>query len=241
MGDSKLKTNEQAHWERSAHAAALKAGNLKAPSCPQCHGSHGAAPPGVDSVGRVCGGCHVEELSQFDKGPHSRAYRKLGFAECVPCHGDHDVPPSRPLSLGLGSGAACGKCHVNDERPQQTASRLNELLRKGTDRAAAARAEVKRGERDGLFLAGVSLALAELTAAEEHLRPALHHLDTKALEAPVENVIVAAANVEQLVLQARRVRGVEHEGYYVALAAILLLFLLLLAKSWRLSQRRKPA
>ncbi|HEX9595720.1 MAG TPA: cytochrome c3 family protein, partial [Anaerolineales bacterium] len=45
---------QEADYKRSAHYRALTAqGNLAAPTCVTCHSSHGAAPPGVQSVTEV--------------------------------------------------------------------------------------------------------------------------------------------------------------------------------------------
>ena len=57
---SPLPTNQRADYQKSVHYAALTKGNdLSAPTCNDCHGNHGAAPPGVGAVANVCGTCHA--------------------------------------------------------------------------------------------------------------------------------------------------------------------------------------
>jgi Cytochrome c3 len=51
-----LPTSQLADYQRSVHSAALTKGNdLSAPTCNDCHGNHGATPPGVGAVANVCG------------------------------------------------------------------------------------------------------------------------------------------------------------------------------------------
>src|SRR5207302_1420728 len=46
-----LPTNQLALYQQSVHYAALTKGNdLSAPTCNDCHGNHGAAPPGAGSA-----------------------------------------------------------------------------------------------------------------------------------------------------------------------------------------------
>jgi cytochrome c553 len=53
-----LPVDQQARWRRSVHAAALfERDDLSAPTCNDCHGNHGATPPGLDSIAFVCGQC----------------------------------------------------------------------------------------------------------------------------------------------------------------------------------------
>jgi hypothetical protein len=234
MGESGLKKNQLSLWINSAHGQAVHAGDLTAPSCPQCHGAHGATPPAVDTVGQVCGKCHLDELSAFDKGPHSKAFRKLGFAECLPCHGSHEVMAARPISLGLDSSAACIKCHKGDELPREVAQRLTELVKGATDRAAKAKVMVLRAEREGLFVPGTAELLVEMNTAVERLRPALHSLDAHALDKPVAAVESAAGEAERIVSRARELRSVERRGYYLAVALIVALLILLARKGMQL-------
>ena len=67
----------------------LKMGLIVAPSCNDCHGNHGAAPPGVASVGNVCGTCHALIAERFRNSSHAPAFAAAG----APCARD---PPIRP-------------------------------------------------------------------------------------------------------------------------------------------------
>ncbi len=90
----------------SVHAAALlERGNLRAPTCVSCHGVHGAAPPALGDVDKVCGQCHTAERRYFTAGGHRRGGGD--GPECSSCHGSHGIQAARPERLG----ESCARCH----------------------------------------------------------------------------------------------------------------------------------
>lgn len=92
----------------SVHAHELfDGGNPRAPTCVNCHGVHGAAPPGAGDVDKVCGQCHTAERRYFAAGPHLKGMVAAGLPECVSCHGNHAVEVAKPERLAL----VCEQCH----------------------------------------------------------------------------------------------------------------------------------
>ncbi len=69
----------------------LEKGDLSSPSCNDCHGNHGAVPPGVESISKVCGTCHVLNMELFEQSPHKKAFDENDYPECESCHGNHLV------------------------------------------------------------------------------------------------------------------------------------------------------
>ena len=62
----RLDTTNIEQWRQSVHGQALlEKGDLTAPACNDCHGNHGAMPPGVDSVANACGTCHGKIANLF--------------------------------------------------------------------------------------------------------------------------------------------------------------------------------
>lgn len=135
-----LPVDQYAHWRQSVHAKALlERGDLSAPTCNDCHGNHGATPPGVDSVAFVCGQCHGRETELFrasrkqtgfeehnallaDAGQEScaachsapepqAALRMTHFTECSTCHSNHAVVRPTLAMLGSMPGTPCAFCH----------------------------------------------------------------------------------------------------------------------------------
>src|SRR5207244_221074 len=93
---------------RSVHAEALlKKQDLSAPTCNDCHGNHGAAPPGTASVGNVCGTCHARQAELFNMSPHQAVFDALAIPQCLACHGNHEVRHPTDAWLGVEPNAVC--------------------------------------------------------------------------------------------------------------------------------------
>jgi Cytochrome c3/Cytochrome c7 and related cytochrome c len=111
-----LPTGQYAQWQRSVHAAALlEKGDFSAPTCNDCHGNHGATPPGVASIVFVCGQCHAREAELF-----AQSDKRVGFqhhnedmedgSACADCHDDSE-PAFRVT--GVHRFNECATCHDN--------------------------------------------------------------------------------------------------------------------------------
>jgi len=105
--------NAYAQYMTSVHAHQLfDLGNLRAPTCVSCHGVHGATPPEVDEISKVCGRCHTAERRYFLAGPHAQKMAAQDVPACIACHGNHAIEASRVDRLGSG----CANCHEAGSR-----------------------------------------------------------------------------------------------------------------------------
>lgn len=112
MKEYKIPTDQYEKYKTSVHGIALlEKGDKNAPSCNRCHGDHGASPPDVTSVNKVCGACHVLNAQMFDESPHKVAFDKKDIPECVACHSNHGITPASDEMLGSGKRSVCIKCH----------------------------------------------------------------------------------------------------------------------------------
>ncbi len=113
-----LPTDQYALWRHSVHARSMfERDDLSAPTCNDCHGNHGAVPPGIDSVTFVCGQCHGREAQLFRSGPKREAFRQhneyldeAGEEGCAACH-DSEEPQG--TFTDLQRFIECSTCHGN--------------------------------------------------------------------------------------------------------------------------------
>ncbi len=127
----------------SVHARELlDRGNLRAPTCVSCHGVHGAAPPQVGDVTKVCGRCHTAEERYFIAGPHQAAMARQQLPQCVSCHGNHAVPAAVVDRLG----SSCASCHDASDPQIGLGGRLLADYRGADSAIRAAEAVVARAE-----------------------------------------------------------------------------------------------
>jgi hypothetical protein len=109
----------QCHEERfeqykgSIHATLLDAGNLAAPVCTDCHGSHSVSPKATYETitGLPCKKCHAAIFDAYASSVHGQARSELGHIEapiCADCHRAHDVSAA---SVGDRLKNTCLGCH----------------------------------------------------------------------------------------------------------------------------------
>ena len=117
MRASGASTDVVEEYSRSVHGRALlEEEHPAAPSCTDCHGSHGAAPPRIQEIEQVCGNCHSVVQGFYERSPHFRNGGRA-IVQCASCHENHAIdPPSPEMLLGDDDGH-CGSCHVGEDDP----------------------------------------------------------------------------------------------------------------------------
>jgi hypothetical protein len=221
MEGYRIPTDQFAKYRRSVHWEALaNRGDLSAPSCATCHGNHGATPPGVESVARVCGSCHVVFENLFDASPHKKAFDGMGLGGCVVCHSNHEIVKPTVALVGVEPGAACVNCHSASDPGYRAAqvmrARLDELS------SALKRSDniLKIAESSGME---VSEARLELGSASENLVKAkveLHSFDPARVDAISQKGLAAAAAVYREGQKALQERDFRRKGLAFSLIAI---------------------
>lgn len=116
MAEYSIPTDQLEKYKSSVHGRALlDRGDLGAPACNDCHGNHGAAPPGVTSLAAVCGVCHALEAELFATSPHADAFRENDFPMCETCHSNHEIIKPFDNMIGTAESALCIGCHSADD------------------------------------------------------------------------------------------------------------------------------
>jgi predicted CXXCH cytochrome family protein len=204
MKSYKIPTDQHDKYKSSVHAKALyERQDLSAPTCNDCHGNHGAAPPGVTSVGNVCGQCHVRQSALFQTSPHKAAFDAMQIAECLQCHGNHDIVSPSDQMIGVGDGSVCTTCHSQGDNGYTAAekmrTKLEELL------AGLGRAEeiLDRAERAGMEVSRPKFELSEAKDSLTHARVLIHSFS------PAEVEKIATPGIEKA-----------HQGYQAGEAAM---------------------
>ncbi|MBU1100880.1 MAG: cytochrome c3 family protein [Bacteroidetes bacterium] len=195
----KLKSNQYEEYSKSVHGVALlEHRDISAPACNDCHGNHGATPPGIQSISHVCGTCHVNNQQYFEKSNLSTIFSEAGFHGCEECHGYHSIPKPSDDMLGVGEKSVCIKCHDSGDVGYDAAlswgGKLNEL-RTIHEHAAEVLAEVvKKGMND----VDIDFALKDVNQSLIQLRTFVHTFDSKLIVEKADEGIVLANNALEL-------------------------------------------
>ena len=193
-GDPKLVPPAKATYaaySKSVHAAALlDRGNLKAPTCVSCHGVHGAAPPAVGDVDKVCGHCHTAERRYLTAGGHHPEGR--GGPECSSCHGAHDIEATKPERLGT----SCARCHDAGTPEAALGRRMWTEVRAAGDELAKAEAVATRADAVPINTDDYRARLEEARTYLRESLPAAHSVQEDVVAGFTTRARSVAAEVE---------------------------------------------
>jgi len=186
MASYGIPTDQLDKYEKSVHWEALSVRHdLSAPTCNDCHGNHGATPPGVSWVGNVCGQCHSVMAANFAKSPHGRSFPLMGIPGCVACHNNHDIHRTSDAMLGLGKDAVCSQCHDAGTPAGTKITAMRELIDSLRTELDSAGGILKRAERSGVEVSQAQFDLEGAHSALVSSRAAMHTFDLPTLAAEV--------------------------------------------------------
>ncbi|MBI3004416.1 MAG: cytochrome c3 family protein [Ignavibacteriales bacterium] len=172
-----IASDQYEKFAKSVHGQALlEKKDLGAPACNDCHGNHGAVPPGVESISKVCGTCHALNAELFSASPHKKAYDKRKLPECETCHGNHEVLAVTDDLLGVNEGAVCVWCHGNDKLPRgyHVARTMRQLVDSLMSAEKEATSLVVEAEQKGMEVGESRFMLRQVHQARLETRTKVH-------------------------------------------------------------------
>jgi hypothetical protein len=241
MADHGLPSDTSDRFVRSVHGKALLVERTRgAPSCADCHGSHGATPPGVEDVVQVCANCHTNTGEEYRKSPHfaskemacaachaeeakkDASYRRSG---CTACHDDHEiVPPGDWMYQGNKVGT-CDHCH----RQADKAAAMKTLIATHRERLRQAMQETERQIADakarGLFLDAEKVYLRESERIFVSVRPLMHSMDGPAIQKHLDGGVARQDRTREMIAK----KGNVIRDHIIISSAVALLLLLMAA------------
>ena len=237
-----IPNNQYALYKTSVHAKALyEKQDLSSPTCNDCHGNHGATPPGIASVANVCGTCHGRQAELFQASPHKSAFDQRQFGECIKCHNNHAINKPTDEMIGTSEKAVCITCHTAGDKGFIVAgamrTRIDELLAsiaKSTDILNSA-------ERAGMEVSRPKFEMKEATDALTHARVLIHTSSLAEVDKVVAPGMAASLKGYQAGIGALSERRFRRKGLAVSLVFILFLATLVYLKVKQIEGRQAAA
>ena len=184
MKPYKIPVDQYEKFAKGVHGIALlERKDFGAPACNDCHGNHGAVPPGVQSISQVCGTCHALNAELFSRSPHKKAFDSLKLPECETCHSNHEIVAATDDLLGATPPAVCAQCHT----PQENTVGYNaaRTMRAAVDSLVSledrARTLIDEAEQKGMEVSEAKFKLREVRQARLESRTTIHAFDEKRL------------------------------------------------------------
>ena len=224
MKQYKIPTNQFALYSISVHHEALAVrGDSSAPTCSTCHGSHGAAPPGIASVEHVCSTCHVFQQQLFDSGPHKDAFAGIGLPGCIVCHTNHGIQHPSDMMIGTQNSAVCVTCHSEGDPGYAAAGAMHTELIKLSEAIGRSDEILSRAGNAGMEVGEAKL---ELTEAQDDLtkaRVTIHSVRTGAVDQNVQAGLKVTRKTWQEGINAMAELKYRRKGLVVSVITILLM------------------
>jgi predicted CXXCH cytochrome family protein len=241
MAAYSIPTDQMLKYQRSVHGQLLLVErDVSAPACNDCHGNHGAFPPGAESVAMVCGQCHPINKELFLASPHKAAFQRLGLPECVACHGNHEVVRTTDEMLGTAPTAVCVGCHAPNSKGYVTAARMRQAVDELRQGIAAAEEAVGGATTAGMEVGEEEVALQSAREALIQTRNQVHAFDVATLEKAAQQGTVTAVGVERSARAALAEFANRRWLAAIPLAMIALVGVLLYAKIRSLDREAPP-
>jgi predicted CXXCH cytochrome family protein len=210
MEGYKVATDVVEKYKKSVHYEALtKKGDLSAPTCNVCHGNHGAAPPGVDSVANVCG----------------------------TCHSNHDVVKPSDTMVGTDEKAVCVNCHDAKSAGYQKAAAIRaslDDLRGAVQRSAEI---LDRAEHAGMEISQAKFELRGASDDLLKTRAAVHKIDPAAIKALTNDGVQIANKMYDKGVRAMDDLRFRHRGLWISVGIILVTIVGLVLKIKEIDRR----
>jgi predicted CXXCH cytochrome family protein len=223
MQGYKIATDVVEKYRQSVHYEALtKKGDLSAPTCNVCHGTHGASPPGVDSVANVCGTCHSLTADFFNQSPHKKGFAAMGLAPCVTCHSNHDVLRPSDTMVGTDDKAVCVNCHDAKSVGYQKAAAIRASLDELRGAVQRATAILGRAEHAGMEVSQEKFELRGASDALLKTRATVHQFDPVPIKKLSEEGVQIANRMYEKGVKAMDDLRFRHRGLWVSVGIILI-------------------
>ncbi len=190
-------------YVNSVHGfALLEKEDTGAPACNDCHGNHGAIPPGIESISHVCGNCHANNMLYFESSSMAEPFKELGIHACDQCHGYHDIQITNDNMVSVGEESVCTDCHSSGDDGYEAAENIHKDLKEFANEYNAAEVKLKEVQQKGMDDVDILFLLQEAHQILIHSRTLVHTFDPEKIHEKKEeglqkiNAAIALAHKE---------------------------------------------
>lgn len=218
-----IPTDQQEQYEQSVHWIWMsEEADLSAPTCNDCHGNHGAAPPGVASVEIVCGECHTFMADYFGDGPHEQYFIEADLPGCATCHGNHAIGATNDNLLLELNEAVCHQCHAEGEVGHDEFPQVKALIDSLQAEVITSREALEEAENLGMEVSQAQFDLEDVTNALVQARTAIHTFSVDSVRLQVEAGLAITASGHERAEEALREHLFRRQGLAVSVVLILM-------------------
>ncbi len=230
MEEYQIPTDQFEKYSQSVHGKMLlEDHDTGSPACNDCHGNHGATPPGVSSISHVCGTCHVNNMQYFMASKMGEVFADQELHACEECHGNHGVQKTFDAMVGVGEKSICIDCHGEGDEGYAVADTIYQQLNQVVTLYDSATVKRKEVLRIGMNDAEIGFLLQDAKQRLIKSRTLVHTFDPVKVRQKTEEGIgfiteaLVLAEQELIDFQTRR-RGFGIATIFITIMAVALFF-----------------
>jgi predicted CXXCH cytochrome family protein len=241
MAEYNIPTDQWENYKKSVHGVALlEKKDVGAPACNDCHGNHGAVPPEVESIDKVCGLCHHNNMVDFEKSTHFEYFSALDEPACETCHSNHYIVKATTALL-QGEKLVCAKCHDNDDGTGGLESAAMISLQIDSLEQIVADAHQKLNEADikGLFINDGLFLLKDAQQKVYESKTSVHTFNDSLVVSITNSGMGLALRADSLAVKLLGDYMFRRQGLIVSVFVLCFLAILILLKVRQIKKRQK--
>jgi predicted CXXCH cytochrome family protein len=240
MKEYGIPTDQFDKYVNSVHGKMLLEKNdISAPTCNDCHGNHGATPPGVKSISHVCGNCHVNNMDYFTSSPMAKVFQEMDFHACEQCHGDHGVQPTNDNMVGVGDSSVCINCHSEGDKGYVAAQEIHGYLRTLAGKYDHAQNLLHEVQKKGMEDVDILFTLQQANQDLIHTRTIVHTFQPAKVHEKAEQGIEKTGKAINMAQGELKEYVTRTRGFGVATIFITVLVIALFFKIREMERRKK--
>jgi predicted CXXCH cytochrome family protein len=241
MAGRDMPTDQAESYSSSVHGRMLlEDGDVSAPVCNDCHGNHGAAPPGLASVRNVCGQCHTVMADYFDQSAHGEIFEEEDLPGCSLCHGHHAVESVSDETLVERSTDVCLNCHAESDPEGGAFAAMARLLDSLEAEVEVSRLALEDAESRGMEVGQAFFELEDVNNVRARARSAVHTFSAEPVREEVEAGMSIAERAQERATDALDEYEFRRIGLGLSSLIIVLLIVSILMKAGELERAEKP-
>ncbi len=226
-----IPSNQLEEYSKSVHGEALlKNKDLGAPSCNDCHGNHGAMPPGIASISHVCGTCHTSNMEYFTTTKMAKSFEEMNFHACEQCHGYHAVQKPSTAMIGVNKESQCIECHTPGDEGYAVSKKIKESLVKLNNYYESANANFLEVRQKGMNDVEIGFLLQDVKQTIIQSRTLIHTFDSTKVSAKTEEGINIAVKASLLAKKEIDEYYTRRNGFAAATVVFLIIVITLYLK-----------
>jgi hypothetical protein len=231
MEEYNIPTDQYEKYAKSVHGAALlEQRDTGSPACNDCHGNHGAVPPGISSIGQVCGSCHFNNMQYFASTKMAQAFENQDLHACEECHNNHAIQETYDGMIGVGEKSVCINCHDSGDKGYAVAGEIERMLQTLTSAYNVSIEKQLEVSRIGMDDVDIGFLLQESHQSLVHARTLVHGFDPELLAPTIEDGEKKADSALVLAIEQVKEHQTRRRGFGMATIFITILLVALFLK-----------